>query len=220
MIPLNFNNLLENVSLCLSSSSNRCPWRSSLNLRVSPSWLLGTQACTQDNWSFIPHLFHLTNHYWWSHHRCSSDQSPVMIRLFDNLQVIPNTNLELSGISYCIWVYIMFRYHNWYLNSQMWLDKFVLSRALISPKKQLESLSVSSFIRKKQSIHNSLYITLYIVLTSIIKNIFYPRSVVVYLSLLLIKLILYKILFYSLKETTTTQTIKTSKTRIPKKDES
>ena len=172
----------------------------------------------QDNWSSIPHSFHLTNHYWWSHHGCSWDQSPVKIILFDNLQVIANTNLELPGIlSYCIWVYIMFRYHNWYLNSQMWLGKSVLSRALTSPKKQLESLSVSSLIRKKQSTHNSLYIIIYIVLTSIIKNIFYPRFVVVYLSLLLIKLILHKPLFYSLKETTITQTIKTPKTRIPKK---
>ncbi|WZZ26897.1 hypothetical protein YC2023_010298 [Brassica napus] len=34
-----------------------------------------------------------------------------------------------------------------------------LSRALTSPKKQLESLYVSSLIRKKQSTHNSLYIT-------------------------------------------------------------
>ena len=102
----------------------------------------------------------------------------------------------------------------------MWLGKSVLSRALTSPKKQLESLSVSSLIRKKQSTHNSLYIIIYIVLTSIIKNIFYPKYVVVYLSPLLIKLILHKPLFDSLKETTTTQTIKTPKTRIPKKDES
>ncbi|KAH0879861.1 hypothetical protein HID58_067255 [Brassica napus] len=34
-------------------------------------------------------------------------------------------------------------------NSQMWLGKSVLSRALTSPKKQVESLSVSSLIRKK-----------------------------------------------------------------------
>ena len=171
----------------------------------------------QDNWSSIPHLFHLTNHYWWSHHRCSWDQSPVKI-MFDNLQVIVNTNLELSGVlSYCIWVYIMFWYHNWYLNSQMWLGKSVLSRALTLPKKQLESLSVSSLICKKQSTHNSLYITVYIVLTSIIKNISYPRFVVVYLSLLLINLILHKSLFYCLRETTINQTIKTPKTRIPKK---
>ena len=102
----------------------------------------------------------------------------------------------------------------------MWLGKSVLSRALTLPKKQLESLSVSSLIRKKQSTHNSLYIIIYIVLTSIIKNISYPKYVVVYLSPLLIKLILHKPLFDSLKETTTTQTIKTPKTRIPKKDES
>ena len=102
----------------------------------------------------------------------------------------------------------------------MWLGKSVLFRALTSPKKQLESLSVSSLIRKKQSTHNFLYIIIYIVLTSIIKNISYPNYVVVYLSPLLIKLILHKPLFYSLKETTTTQTIKTPKTRIPKKDES
>ena len=174
----------------------------------------------QDNWSSIPHSFHLTNHYWWSHHGCSWDQSPVKIRLFDNLQV--NTNLELPCIlSYCIWVYIMFWYHNWNLNSQMWLGKSVMSRALTSPKKQLESLSVSSLIRKKLSTHNSLYIIIHIVLTSIIKNISYPNSVVVYLSPLLIKLILHKLLFYSLKETTTTQTIKTPKPRIKKKkDES
>lgn len=63
-------------------------------------------------------------------------------------------------------------------------------------------------------------ITVYIVLTSMIKNISYPRSVVVYLSPLLIKLISHKPLFYSLKETTTTQIIKTPKTRIQKKDES
>nr|VDD44326.1 unnamed protein product [Brassica oleracea] len=78
----------------------------------------------------------------------------------------------------------------------MWLGKFVLSRALASPKKQPESLSVSSLIRKKQSTHNSLYTTVYIVLTSIIKNISYPRFVVVYLSPLLINLILHKSLFY------------------------
>ena len=157
----------------------------------------------QDNWSFIPNSFHLTNYYWWSHHGCSWDQSPVMIRLFDNLQVIANTNSELPCIlSYCIWVYNMFRYHNWYSNLA---------------KKQLESLFVSSLIFKKQSTHNSLYIIIYIVLTSIIKNIFYPNFVVVYLSPLLIKLILHRPLFYNLKETTTTQTIKTPKTRIPKK---
>ncbi|KAG5414989.1 hypothetical protein IGI04_002556 [Brassica rapa subsp. trilocularis] len=57
-----------------------------------------------------------------------------------------------------------------------------------SPKKQLESLSVSSLTHKKQSTHNSLHIFVYIVLTSMIKNISYPKSVVVYLSLLLIKL--------------------------------
>nr|VDD50494.1 unnamed protein product [Brassica oleracea] len=71
----------------------------------------------------------------------------------------------------------------------MWLGKSVLSRALTLPKKQPESLSVSSLIRKKQSTHNSLYIIIYIVLTSIIKNIFYPKYVVVYLYPLLIKLI-------------------------------
>jgi len=132
--------------------------------------------------------------------------------------VIANTNLELSGIlSYCIWVYIMFRYHNWYLNSQMWLGKSVLSRALTLPKKQPKSLFVSSLICKKQSTHNSFYIIIYIVLTSIIKNISYQKYVVVYLSPLLIKLILHKPLFYRLKETTTSQTIKTPKTRIPKK---
>ena len=99
----------------------------------------------------------------------------------------------------------------------MWLGKSVMPRALTSPKKQLESLSVSSLIRKKQSTHNFLYITIYIVLTSIIKNISYPRFVVVYLSILLINIILHKSLFYSLKETTITQTTKTPKTRIPKK---
>ncbi|CAG7875737.1 unnamed protein product, partial [Brassica rapa] len=57
-------------------------------------------------------------------------------------------------------------------------------------KKQLESLFVFSLICKKQSTHN--YIIIYIVLTSIIKNISYPNSVVVYLSPLLIKLILHK----------------------------
>ena len=99
----------------------------------------------------------------------------------------------------------------------MWLGKSVLSRALTSPKKQLESLFVSSLIRKKQLTHNSLYIIIYIVLTSIIKNIFYPNYVVVYLSPLPIKLILHKPLCYSLKETTTTQIIKSPKTRIQKK---
>ena len=92
-----------------------------------------------------------------------------------------------------------------------------MSKTLTLAKKQLESLSVSSLIRKKLSTHNSLYIIIHIVLTSIIKNISYPNSVVVYLSPLLIKLILHKLLFYSLKETTTTQTIKTPKTRIKKK---
>ncbi|KAF2595565.1 hypothetical protein F2Q68_00011144 [Brassica cretica] len=53
-----------------------------------------------------------------SHHGCSCDQSPVKIRLFDNLQVIANRNLNLS----------------------------VLSGALTSPKKQLEQLFVSSLI--------------------------------------------------------------------------
>ncbi|KAH0872607.1 hypothetical protein HID58_069969, partial [Brassica napus] len=38
-----------------------------------------------------------------------------------------------------------------FLDEKMWLGKSVLSRALTSPKKQLESLSVSSLIRKKQS---------------------------------------------------------------------
>ncbi|KAH0894414.1 hypothetical protein HID58_056843, partial [Brassica napus] len=47
-----------------------------------------------------------------------------------------------------------------FLDENIWLGKYVLSRALTSPKKQLESLFVSSLIRKKQSTHNSLYITL------------------------------------------------------------
>ncbi|KAG5400297.1 hypothetical protein IGI04_014904, partial [Brassica rapa subsp. trilocularis] len=51
-------------------------------------------------------------------------------------------------------------------------------QALTSPKKQIESLFVSSLIRKKQSTRNYLYITVYIVLKSIIKNISYPRFVV------------------------------------------
>ncbi|WZZ00739.1 hypothetical protein YC2023_073067 [Brassica napus] len=99
----------------------------------------------------------------------------------------------------------------------MWLGKSILSKALALAKKQIESLSVNSLNHKKQSTHNSLYIIIYIVLTSIIKNIFYPNYVVVYLSPLLIKLILHKHLFYSFKETSTTQTIKTPKARIPKK---
>ncbi|KAH0884226.1 hypothetical protein HID58_060322, partial [Brassica napus] len=33
-----------------------------------------------------------------------------------------------------------------FLDEKMWLDKYVMSRALASPKKQLESLSVSSLI--------------------------------------------------------------------------
>ena len=54
-----------------------------------------------------------------------------------------------------------------------------------------------------------------------IKNISYPKSVVVYLSLLLIKLVLHKPLFYSFKKTTTTETIKTPKLESKKKkDES
>ncbi|KAH0917710.1 hypothetical protein HID58_025370 [Brassica napus] len=36
------------------------------------------------------------------------------------------------------------------------LGKSVMSRALTSPKKQLELLSISSLIRKKQSTHNFL----------------------------------------------------------------
>ncbi|WZZ50263.1 hypothetical protein YC2023_050370 [Brassica napus] len=44
----------------------------------------------------------------------------------------------------------------------MWLGKSVLFRSLTLPKKQPESLSVSSLIRKKQSTHNSLYIIIYI----------------------------------------------------------
>ncbi|KAH0867862.1 hypothetical protein HID58_074884, partial [Brassica napus] len=36
-----------------------------------------------------------------------------------------------------------------FLDEMMWLGKSVLSRALSSPKKQLESLFVSSLIRKK-----------------------------------------------------------------------
>ncbi|WZZ40189.1 hypothetical protein YC2023_036448 [Brassica napus] len=44
-------------------------------------------------------------------------------------------------------------------NEIMWLGKSVMSSALTSPKKQLESLSVSSLIRKKQSTHNFLYVT-------------------------------------------------------------
>ena len=38
LILFSFNHLIDNVSLCLSSSSNRRPRRPSLNLRVSPSW--------------------------------------------------------------------------------------------------------------------------------------------------------------------------------------
>ena len=93
----------------------------------------------------------------------------------------------------------------------MWLGKSVLSKALTLAKKQLESLSVSSLICKKQSTHNSLYIIIYIVLTSIIKKISYLRFVVVYLSPLIINLIIHKSLFYNLKETTITQTIKHQK---------
>ncbi|CAG7894132.1 unnamed protein product [Brassica rapa] len=50
-----------------------------------------------------------------------------MIRLFDNFQVIANTNLEFPNV----------------------VGKSVMSRALTSPKTQLESLSVSSMTRKK-----------------------------------------------------------------------
>ncbi|KAG5375255.1 hypothetical protein IGI04_039851 [Brassica rapa subsp. trilocularis] len=62
--------------------------------------------------------------------------------------------------------------------SSSWFN-IIIFQALTSPKKQLESLSVSSLIHKKQSTHNSFYITVCIVLTSIIKNISYPRFVVV-----------------------------------------
>ncbi|WZZ49745.1 hypothetical protein YC2023_049852 [Brassica napus] len=52
---------------------------------------------------------------------------------------------------------------NHYMPSlKMWLGKSVLFRALTLPKKQHESLSVSSLIRKKQSTHDSLYIIIYI----------------------------------------------------------
>ncbi|KAH0942945.1 hypothetical protein HID58_002582, partial [Brassica napus] len=37
-----------------------------------------------------------------------------------------------------------------FLDEKMWLSKFVLSKALTLAKKQLDSLSVSSLIRKKQ----------------------------------------------------------------------
>ncbi|KAG5383713.1 hypothetical protein IGI04_035183 [Brassica rapa subsp. trilocularis] len=53
-----------------------------------------------------------------------------------------------------------------------------MSKALTLAKKQLESLSLSALIYKKQSTHNFLYIIIYIVLTSIIKNISYPNFVV------------------------------------------
>ncbi|CAG7862203.1 unnamed protein product [Brassica rapa] len=97
------------------------------------------------------------------------------------------------------------------------IGKSVMSKALTLAKKQLESLSLSALIRKKQSTHNFLYIIIYIVLTSIIKNISYPNFVVVYLSPLLIKLILHKLLFYSLKKIKAIQTIKTPKSKIPKR---
>ncbi|KAH0903575.1 hypothetical protein HID58_043078 [Brassica napus] len=43
-----------------------------------------------------------------------------------------------------------------FLDEKMWLGKSVLSKAMTLAKKQLESLSVSSLIRKKQSTHNFL----------------------------------------------------------------
>ncbi|KAH0893362.1 hypothetical protein HID58_055791, partial [Brassica napus] len=48
-----------------------------------------------------------------------------------------------------------------FLDEKMWLGKSNMSKALTLAKKQLESLSVSSLIHKKQSTHNSLYIIIY-----------------------------------------------------------
>ncbi|WZZ85613.1 hypothetical protein YC2023_114192 [Brassica napus] len=42
----------------------------------------------------------------------------------------------------------------------MWLDKSVLSRALALPKKQLESLSVSSLIQKQTQSHQEIQETI------------------------------------------------------------
>ncbi|KAG5382898.1 hypothetical protein IGI04_034368 [Brassica rapa subsp. trilocularis] len=64
------------------------------------------------------------------------------------------------------------------INLQSKLDCSTISKTLTLRKKQLESLSVFLLIRKKQSTHNSLYIIIYIVLTSIIKNISYPKFVI------------------------------------------
>ncbi|KAG5397156.1 hypothetical protein IGI04_018970 [Brassica rapa subsp. trilocularis] len=65
-------------------------------------------------------------------------------KLFDNLQVIVNTNLELPNV----------------------VGQICYVQGSDSPKKQLESLSASLLIRKKQSTHNSLYIIIYILETN------------------------------------------------------
>uniref|UniRef100_A0A0D3B356 Uncharacterized protein n=1 Tax=Brassica oleracea var. oleracea TaxID=109376 RepID=A0A0D3B356_BRAOL len=82
--------------LCLSSSSNRRP---SLNLRVYPSWeFVGITVLFLDE--KIPSTVRRANHYMPSLKAdfiVKVDRFEVA-RLFDNLQVIVNTNLELSDV--------------------------------------------------------------------------------------------------------------------------
>nr|VDD50590.1 unnamed protein product [Brassica oleracea] len=77
------------MSLCLSSSSNRCSRHPSLNLRVSLYSVIH---------GFIP--ARRANHYMPSLKVGSIvkvDRFEVA-RLFDNFQVLANTNLELSDV--------------------------------------------------------------------------------------------------------------------------
>ncbi|KAH0910455.1 hypothetical protein HID58_033776, partial [Brassica napus] len=101
-----FNDLLENFSLCLPSSSNRRP-------------------------GVCPSIFE-------------------SFRLSRSSQSIAYGFLASGKDREFVRIKVLF------FDEKIWLGKSVMSRTLTSPKKQLESLFVSSLICKKQSTHNSL----------------------------------------------------------------
>ncbi|KAH0871948.1 hypothetical protein HID58_069310, partial [Brassica napus] len=79
----------------------------------------------------------------------SSNRRPgVRHSTFESLRLGHSSQSIASGFL-CFWDFMNFKKDMEFVGITMWLDKIVLSRALTSPKKQLESLSVTSLIRKK-----------------------------------------------------------------------
>ncbi|KAH0905829.1 hypothetical protein HID58_037656, partial [Brassica napus] len=87
---------------------------------------------------------------------------------FESLRLSRSSQSIASGFL-CFWDSLNFKKDRefvgitvLFLSVKMWLGKFVLSRTLTSPKKQLESLFISSLIRIRNNQHIIPFILLYI----------------------------------------------------------